>query len=137
MTTGSEFFIHSELLTPPVQRAAYSDRTAWVMAEYSRLAYQDLEKLDEPLSVGGFELVETFDDEDSGTQAFLARRADMAVLAFRGTEKDWRDIWRALNIRFYETEAGRAHQGFFKGYEPISGKVSHAVDALVQEGVAS
>lgn len=125
-----DFFAHSKLLTPPVKRAAYSDRTAWLMAECSRIAYQDLDKLAQPLSDGGFALVETFDDTESGTQAFLARREDMAVLAFRGTQKDWQDIRRDLNLRFYQTEAGRAHKGFLKGYEAVSGHVSQAVDAL-------
>ena len=32
-----------ELLKPPVGRAAYSDRTAWLMAEMSRLAYLTFE----------------------------------------------------------------------------------------------
>ena len=32
-----------ELLSPPVKRAAYSDRTAWLMAEMSRLAYDKFE----------------------------------------------------------------------------------------------
>jgi hypothetical protein len=27
------------LLNPPIARAAYSDRTAWIMAELSRIAY--------------------------------------------------------------------------------------------------
>ena len=32
-----------ELLKPPVGRAAYSDRIAWLMAEMSRLAYLKFE----------------------------------------------------------------------------------------------
>ncbi len=32
-----------ELLSPPIKRAAYSDRTAWLMAEMSRLAYDKFE----------------------------------------------------------------------------------------------
>jgi triacylglycerol lipase len=38
-----EFFDSSALLSPPVKRAAYSDRTAWLMAEMSRLAYEKFE----------------------------------------------------------------------------------------------
>lgn len=33
------YFGNKALLKPPVRRAAYSDRTAWLMAEMSRLAY--------------------------------------------------------------------------------------------------
>ncbi len=33
------YFAEKSLLSPPVKRAAYSDRTSWLMAEMSRLAY--------------------------------------------------------------------------------------------------
>lgn len=40
---------YPQLLSPPVARAAYSDRTAWLMAEMSRLAYEKFENGDEKL----------------------------------------------------------------------------------------
>ncbi|WP_319469969.1 hypothetical protein [uncultured Pseudodesulfovibrio sp.] len=47
------FFEHPELMdAPPIKRAAYSDRTAWIMAELSRLVYERLpneQELDELL----------------------------------------------------------------------------------------
>lgn len=52
----THFFEHPELMkSPPIKRAAYSDRTAWIMAELSRLVYerlpneQELEELLEKL----------------------------------------------------------------------------------------
>lgn len=37
------YFIDAKLAkTPPIKRAAYSDRTAWIMAELSRLVYEPL-----------------------------------------------------------------------------------------------
>ena len=37
------YFAHQSLInTPPIKRAAYSDRTAWMMAELSRLVYEKL-----------------------------------------------------------------------------------------------
>jgi hypothetical protein len=42
MTTLAHFGA-PELLSPPIKRAAYSDRTAWLMAEMSRLAYDKFE----------------------------------------------------------------------------------------------
>ena len=39
----SAFQPHPELLDPPVKRAAYSDRTAWLMAVMSQLAYLPFE----------------------------------------------------------------------------------------------
>jgi triacylglycerol lipase len=35
----SDYFSHDNLLKPPVKRAAFSDRTAYLMAEMARLAY--------------------------------------------------------------------------------------------------
>lgn len=49
------YFNNERLLAPPVNRAAFSDRTAWIMAEMSRLAYfkfegsQDLDELAQSL----------------------------------------------------------------------------------------
>jgi len=37
------YFSDANLLSPPLKRAAYSDRTAWLMAEMSRLAYHRFE----------------------------------------------------------------------------------------------
>ncbi len=37
------FFKYKKLInSPPIKRAAYSDRTAWIMAEFSRLVYERL-----------------------------------------------------------------------------------------------
>jgi hypothetical protein len=37
------FFESSDIIRqPPVLRAAYSDRTAWILAELSRLVYEKL-----------------------------------------------------------------------------------------------
>lgn len=37
------YFDNEKLMRPPTSRAAYSDRTAWLMAEMSRLAYYKFE----------------------------------------------------------------------------------------------
>lgn len=165
------------LLQPPVARAAYSDRTSWLMAAMSRLAYErfeapesrlapivdeiaeltnadqiaeavdryvqarqtpndvHLEQLKEGLSTLGFELVETF--SNAGTQAFLATRSPdrLAVLAFRGTEKDWRDIKADLNARFYNGPGGaRIHTGFRKAYHQVRDAVRPHVEQLSEAG---
>lgn len=68
-----QFFSDQRLLFPPVARAAYSDRTAWIMAECSPVAYvsfeDDLGALKQALTAGGFELVAIFNRQ--GTQAFF------------------------------------------------------------------
>ncbi len=130
------YFQHKELLSPPVRRAAYSDRTAWLMAEMSRIAYlkfeEDLSVLEEALKEGRFEVVGIFNAQ--GTQAFLARRAadKMAVLAFRGTEKDRiEDILTDLNARFYHDKKGaKIHNGFYKAFQAVESDIRQKVKPL-------
>ncbi|MDP3980275.1 MAG: hypothetical protein Q8Q33_02550 [Chlamydiota bacterium] len=61
---NNKFFDREELLTPPIKRATYSDRTAWLMSKMSRLAYfkfekneDELTKLKEALSEADFEWI--------------------------------------------------------------------------------
>ncbi len=95
-------FEYPELLSPPVGRAAYSDRTAWIMAECAARAYKQFEKsaqtkaeLESALKQGGFALVETFNSR--GTQAFLARRTanEFAILA------NWRSPFQDHRMAAY------------------------------------
>lgn len=134
----SGFFTHKKLLAPPTKRAAYSDRTAWIMAECSRLAYTLFEEenerkvLIENLRPGGFELVDYFDGE--GTQAYLAKNDDFAVLAFRGTQKDFQDILTDLMVRKYQNPDGtRTHRGFERALGYIRDDIEKAVKKLDSE----
>ena len=67
-----EYFKPRELLDSPLPtlRAAYSDRTSWLMASLAKLAYlefeaspQKLDRLESELKVAGFELIKTFNEE--------------------------------------------------------------------------
>ncbi len=91
----TNFFVPTRLMTAPTKRAAYSDRTAWIMASLSELAYKMFETegtgpLEEKLSAGGFNLIQTVNAVDGkavDTQAILVNKPGvMSVLAFRGTE---------------------------------------------------
>lgn len=132
----TNYFGYTKLLSPPIRRAAYSDRTAWLMAEMSRLAYLLFEKddseLKSALSKANFELMRFFDCE--GTQAFLATRdADkMAVLAFRGTQKeDPKDIITDLQARFYHDKNGvKIHDGFNRAFQCVEKDIRDAVEKL-------
>ena len=129
-------FKHKKLLNPPIMRAAYSDRMAWLMAEMSKLAYlkfeDDTEKLKKALSLADFELVEIFNK--AGTQAFLAKRYldKIMVLAFRGTEvKEPRDILTDLNAKFYNDDKGiKIHNGFNKAFELVKQEVIDVVGKI-------
>jgi len=123
------YFEHTELLSLPVARAAYSDRTAWLMSQMSMLAYSKFENNDTELknaiSKAGFVLIQHFNEK--GTQAFLAKREHdkMAVLAFRGTEQDSpQDIIADLNAKFYTDEYNvKIHDGFLKAFQYVENKI--------------
>ena len=125
------------LLVPPVNRAAYSDRSAWIMARCSQLAYFQFEKNEEPklrdsLNELRLDLSTTFNDE--GTQAFLATNKRYAVLVFRGTEKDMQDICADINIRFYRDKSGaRISTGFRQAYARVEKQVTDAIAKIDHE----
>lgn len=126
MTTNT-----SLLLDPPLGRAAYSDRSAWIMARCSELAYVQFEKgrekqLRDSLNEIRLDLSTTFDRE--GTQAFVAKNQRYAVLAFRGTEEDLRDILADIKIRFYRDKTGaKIATGFSEALTLVEKDVTQAV----------
>jgi hypothetical protein len=123
------------LLTPPLKRAAYSDRMAWICASMSHLAYDPFEVDDKELhrqfvaklESGGFRLIDTFNSDKTGTQAFLASREDFAVLAFRGTERNWRDLQTDIRARRLKTSSGRIHAGFTQAYESVAKQIENSL----------
>lgn len=131
-----KYFKYTELLLPPIKRAAYSDRTAWLMADMSQLAYLIFEKddtdLKSALSEANFVLIRFFNCD--GTQAFLAKRDsdNMAVLAFRGTEKeDPRDIITDLGAKFYKDEKGvKIHDGFYRAFKCVEKDVHSEIEKI-------
>jgi triacylglycerol lipase len=105
----------------PTWRAAFSERTAEMMAKLALLAYEpDLDHLTKSLAQGGFELLATYDVEVS--QGFLARATDFAVLVFRGSDSfaDWRTnlASRAVSLT---TSLGstRVHEGFKRAFDLV------------------
>lgn len=131
-----KYFKYTELLLPPIKRAAYSDRTAWLMAEMSQLAYLIFEKddteLKSALSEANFVLIRFFNCD--GTQAFLAKRDsdNLVVLAFRGTEKeDPRDIIIDLDAKFYKDEKGvKIHDGFYRAFKCVEQDIRSEVEKI-------
>ena len=127
------------LLSPPIKRAAYSDRMAWLLASIAHLAYDKFEAggearaiLVEKLRGGGFELLDEFNEPATDTQAFLIvnPRHQFAVLAFRGTEvtskKDLSTDALVLKIPSIE-EKVRIHGGFEKAYNSVSERIEKSL----------
>lgn len=131
------YFVPKRLLEPPLARAAYSDRTAWVLVQMAELGYETFEKpaglkvLKAELAKGGFILVDIFvksSGKDTGTEAFLAHKNNkLWVLSFRGTTFNASDIITDLNARFLDTPEGKAHQGFLMAYRSVEKKIKEAL----------
>lgn len=134
LAAAKKYFAANDLLlNPPIARAAYSDRTAWVMASMAQLAYERFEEggkardlLIEKLKGGNFELVGEFHSPTTDTQGILVTNGDYAVLAFRGTEKgiDIKTDARAFKASLFE---GRVHRGFGEAYKSIEIQVLKAL----------
>jgi hypothetical protein len=133
------FGANNLLLNPPIKRAAYSDRTAWVMASMAQLVYEHFEDggrardlLVKKLEGGGFKLLGEFNDPKTDTQAFLVSNDEYAVLAFRGTEPTkGRDIStdaRAFKVSVIE---GRVHGGFLGGYNSVRENILKALKQVL------
>ena len=138
LAEASSYFKDNELLlNPPIKRAAYSDRMAWVLASMSHLAYDRFEEEDgkakelliAKLSSGGFEWVDGFVDSKTDTQAFLVKAHDYAVLAFRGTEitkrQDVKTDIAATRVSIIE---GRVHSGFIQAYKSIEKQIEASIE---------
>lgn len=124
------------LLCPPITRAAYSDRMAWILASMSHLAYDRYEdnRMARKLFIaklqgGGFELVKTFYSKETDTQAFLAKSDDgYAVLAFRGTELAKRaDVRTDIEATRVSVLDGSVHTGFKIAYDSVAAEIEKSV----------
>lgn len=119
------------LLNPPIKRAAYSDRTAWVMASLAQLVYERFERggkeremLIEKLKGGGFKLVGEFNAPETDTQAFLVSNDEYAVLAFRGTEvTKTKDVITDARVFKISAIEGRIHKGFAEAYRSVEPQI--------------
>jgi hypothetical protein len=126
-----------KLPTPPVNRAAYSDRMAWIMAHMAKLAYipfeesdLGLEQLKYSLQSGWFNLMKTFNKKS--TQAFLAKNDEFAVLAFRGTQPTkWEDVRTDLRALKQKTIEGKVHKGFKEAFDDVRDEIVDIVDKSI------
>ncbi|MBK9923966.1 MAG: lipase family protein [Anaerolineales bacterium] len=132
------FASNGPLLETAVKRAAYSDRTAWVMASMAQLVYEHFddggktrELFVQKLKGGGFDLLNEFNNKDTDTQAILVSNGEYAVLAFRGTEVSKRiDILTDAKAGKISMIEGMVHKGFVGAYKSIEGEVLRAVEKL-------
>jgi hypothetical protein len=132
------FAAQKTLLNPPIARAAYSDRTAWIMASMAQIAYDHFENdydarkiFITKLESGGFELVKTFNNSETDTQAFLAKNDNFAVLAFRGTETTKiKDVAVDIMASKMAVLQGKVHAGFKHAYDSVAEDIESEVVKL-------
>ncbi len=145
----------------PTLRAAYSDRTAHLMAQMAQLAYLPMEtpegrqELARVLETAQFTLVNAYWDDpekrqaftsdyrDLGTQAFLAERDDCAILVFRGTTDvtDWKTNFQIRKIRVQvgefnnKTQNVRVHKGFYNAFAQRRPEIEADIEAIESQPI--
>jgi len=129
------FKSQENLLSPPIVRAAYSDRMAWILASMAHIAYDRYEDnlkaralFVTKLEGGRFELINIFNSKETDTQAFLAKNDQFAVLAFRGTEvTKLEDVKIDVMASKMSDLDGRVHAGFRQAYESVADDIEESV----------
>jgi hypothetical protein len=128
-----------DIRTIPTFRAAYSDRTALLMAKLALRAYEAFD-LDEPAWLKfhetfralGLTEADRLVDAQVGTAGFVIAGEDIIVIVFRGTENrlDWTTNMQAAWITL---QGGtRVHTGFFQAYWPIRERLFATVVSLLK-----
>jgi hypothetical protein len=127
-------FEPDDLKSIPTYRAAYSDRTALLMARLAHRAYRQFELDDNSLKLfsteickAGFLNCETLIDRDIGTAGYVVLGDELIVIAFRGTEDDL--DWKTnMRLQLVSLQGGtRVHTGFFQAYWPIRDRMFEIV----------
>ena len=119
-------FEPDDLKNIPTFRAAYSDRTALLMAKLAYRAYNSFDiddasfkVFDDEICKQGFTSCTGLIDREIGTAGYVVDGEDIIVIVFRGTENelDWKTN---VNAAFVALQGGtRVHTGFFQAYWPI------------------
>jgi hypothetical protein len=132
-TSHPQYFAQCDTIAFPMGGAEYEAHTAWWLAQCSRLAYDSKINIARNLKFAGFDRVYYFDMR--GTQGYLAVHPGdarpFAVLAFRGTEKDYIDILTDIIIlrsplpdtqdKEYTEGNLFAHAGFLQAFQSVWG----------------
>jgi hypothetical protein len=127
------YFARCDAIALPTEGENYEPHTAWWLAQCSWLAYDSKPNIAKYLSMAGFDRVYYFDMR--GTQGFLTLHPGggkrFAILAFRGTEKDYVDILTDIIILrrklpdLEDKESGEgpffAHAGFSQAFQAVWG----------------
>lgn len=102
--------------------------TASWLADAAALAYQPFDDIERAFRSQSDGPSLTFFDRE-GTQAYLAEYDSCTVIAFRGTQRDYRDILTDLDFRKAAANAlgGKVHRGFYTALGAIQPDLERAV----------
>jgi triacylglycerol lipase len=129
-----------DLRSIPTFRAAYSDRTALLMAKLALHSYDafDLDegswlKFSETFKLLGLTECDRLVDAQVGTAGFLVAGDDIIIIVFRGTQ-DRLDWITNVQAAWITLQGGtRVHTGFFQAYWPIRDRLFAAVINLLKQ----
>jgi len=128
----------------PTLRAAYSDRTAALMAYLAAFGYdtrieaKGVLQVPPELAVFGFDKLTSFHNGMTDGWAYIAEGADLIALSFRGTSstKNWDTDFRVTLIHPDNTDQQlRVHGGFYRAFVKLNeGKlgIEDKMDAIKQ-----
>ena len=121
-------------IAPPTMRAAYSDRTASLMAsvcEYTYAAPSRRGEVERALAAGGFRLGAVT------ARSLLVIAPKLTILAFRGTSDfdDWRLDLSARRVPLPGSPGLRVHEGFLSAFESDRAAVTAALRSARRDGV--
>ena len=116
----------------------FNSAKAYWLAEAALLAYSEPAEIKaKVINDWRFDYLKPFNDEKTGTQAFLAVGGGVAILAFRGTEPGkLPDVKTDAEIRLKTLPEypGAIHEGFATALASVYADVKAAVDALPGSG---
>jgi triacylglycerol lipase len=116
--------MNDSLIIPPVNRAAYSDRTAWILACCSQMAYDKPERLQGSLYNLDLSIVSKYFCDKNENFAYLAKNDKYAVLAFKGTvPSESETVKTDADFKLVKSKYGEMHQGFLDTYKLMHEKI--------------
>ena len=113
----------------PTLRAAYSDRTAALMAYLAAFAYdtriqaKGVLQVPQELSTLGFNKLTSFHNGLTDGWAYIAEGTNLAALAFRGTSstKNWDTDFNVALVHPENTDRQlRVHKGFYQAFVKLN-----------------
>ncbi len=107
-------------------------RSALALAFAARAAYRDKPGDDAKFAAMSWDTVESFANEKTDTQGFVAANTDNVVVSFRGTEPGKIQDWLTdLRYPYYERRVGggNVHDGFWRAWKSVKDEMENHLQA--------